>query len=81
MIGGVAHPRTAWPRTRHGCLSPSRDETRLGLAPQMTYLMDTGRSPTYRRYGLRATRKDDATWAFETGLDCVPDGIAARLGI
>lgn len=59
----------------------SGDETRLGLAPQMTYLMGTGRYPTYRRYGLRATRKDDATWAFETGLDCVLDGIAARLGI
>lgn len=59
----------------------SGDETRLGLAPQMTYLMATGRYPIYRRYGLRATRKDDATWAFETGLDCVLDGIAARLGI
>ncbi|MGW0668203.1 TetR/AcrR family transcriptional regulator [Streptomyces sp. NPDC002746] len=59
----------------------SGDETRLGLAPQMTYLMGTGRYPTYRRYGLRATRKDDAAWAFETGLDCVLDGIAARLGI
>ncbi|WNI31798.1 TetR/AcrR family transcriptional regulator [Streptomyces sp. ITFR-6] len=59
----------------------SGDETRMGLAPQMKYLMDTGRYPTYRRYGLRATRKDDATWAFERGLDCVLDGIAARLGI
>lgn len=59
----------------------SGDETRMGLAPQMTYLMETGRYPTYRRYGLRATRKDDATWAFETGLDCVLDGIAARFGI
>ncbi|MEU9198648.1 TetR/AcrR family transcriptional regulator [Streptomyces sp. NPDC048332] len=59
----------------------SGDETRLGLAPQMMYLMETGRYPTYKRYGLRATRKDDATWAFETGLDCVLDGIAARFGI
>ncbi|THA78470.1 TetR/AcrR family transcriptional regulator [Streptomyces sp. A0642] len=57
------------------------EETRLGLAPQMMYLMETGRYPTYGRYGLRATRKDDATWAFETGLDCVLDGIAARFGI
>ncbi|MFE6165286.1 TetR/AcrR family transcriptional regulator [Streptomyces sp. NPDC056486] len=56
-------------------------ETRMGLAPQMTYLMETDRYPTYRRYGLRSQRKDDATWAFETGLDCVLDGIAARLGI
>ncbi|MFG2222278.1 TetR/AcrR family transcriptional regulator [Streptomyces sp. NPDC048644] len=56
-------------------------EARRGLAPQMTYLMDTGRYPTYRRYGLQATRKDDANWAFETGLDCVLDGLAARFGI
>ncbi|MFC9242848.1 TetR/AcrR family transcriptional regulator [Streptomyces sp. NPDC057136] len=56
-------------------------ETRMGLAPQMTYLMETGRYPTYKRYGQRATRKDDATWAFETGLDCVLDGIAIRFGI
>ncbi|MFF1921521.1 TetR/AcrR family transcriptional regulator [Streptomyces sp. NPDC058221] len=59
----------------------SGTETRMGLAPQMTYLMDTGRYPTYRRYGERATRKDDAAWAFEVGLDCVLDGISARFGI
>ncbi|WP_371527579.1 TetR/AcrR family transcriptional regulator [Streptomyces sp. NBC_01283] len=59
----------------------SGDETRMGLAPQMTYLMGTGRYPTYRRYGLRSRRKDDATWMFETGLECVLDGIAARFGI
>lgn len=47
----------------------------------MMELRETGRCPTYRRYGLRATRKDVATWAFETGLDCVLDGIAARVGI
>ncbi|MFI6091691.1 TetR/AcrR family transcriptional regulator [Streptomyces sp. NPDC051218] len=59
----------------------SGEETRMGLAPQMTYLMDTGRYPTYQRYGMRSRRKDDATWMYETGLDCVLDGIAARLGI
>nr|AHA12097.1 transcriptional regulator [Streptomyces sp. CNH287] len=59
----------------------SGDEMRAGLSPQMTYLMSTGRYPTYERYGLRATRKDDAAWTFETGLDCVLDGIASRFGI
>ncbi|MFJ9415045.1 TetR/AcrR family transcriptional regulator [Streptomyces sp. NPDC101227] len=58
----------------------SGDETRRALAPQMTYLMETGRYPTYRRYALGAARKDDAAWHFETGLDCVLDGIAVRLG-
>ncbi|MGP3632207.1 hypothetical protein ACTU45_02330 [Streptomyces sp. 24-1644] len=47
----------------------------------MTYLMETGHYPTYRRYVERATRKDDATWAFETGQDRVLDGIAIRFGI
>ncbi|MEV7197127.1 TetR/AcrR family transcriptional regulator [Streptomyces sp. NPDC093510] len=57
------------------------DDTRRGLAPQMTYLMETGRYPAYRRYALGAARKDDAAWQFETGLDCVLDGIAVRLGL
>ncbi|WP_394431092.1 TetR/AcrR family transcriptional regulator [Streptomyces sp. SGAir0957] len=59
----------------------SGDETRQALAPQMNYLMGTGRYPTYRKYALSATRKDDPGWEFEFGLDCVLDGIAQRLGI
>ncbi|ATL30061.1 Transcriptional regulator, TetR family [Streptomyces formicae] len=59
----------------------SGHESREALAPQMNYLMETGRYPTYERYGLSATRKDDDAWTFESGLDCVLDGIAARLGI
>lgn len=30
---------------------------------------------------MAATRKDDVLWRFETGLDYVLDGIAAKLGI
>ncbi|MFF1507572.1 TetR/AcrR family transcriptional regulator C-terminal domain-containing protein [Streptomyces sp. NPDC058326] len=52
------------------------DETRRALAPQMSYLMETGRYPTYRRYAHGAARKDDAEWQFLTGLDCVLDGVA-----
>ncbi|MGO4750639.1 TetR/AcrR family transcriptional regulator, partial [Streptomyces sp. 2MCAF27] len=59
----------------------SADETRIALAPRMNWLMNTGRYPTYQRYINEATRKDDAQWQFETGLDAVLDGIAARLGI
>lgn len=59
----------------------SGDETRRALAPQMRYLMETGRYPHYRRYALADRRKDDASWQFATGLDCVLDGIAARLGV
>jgi len=39
------------------------------------------RYPTYRRYAEQAARRDDAAWEFETGLDCLLDGIAARLGL
>ncbi|NGO14653.1 TetR/AcrR family transcriptional regulator [Streptomyces sp. HC44] len=66
-------------KERHGWASG--DETRQGLAPQMNYLMSTGRYPTYQRYALSAARKDDQAWEFEFGLDCVLDGIAERLGI
>ncbi|MCK7626073.1 TetR/AcrR family transcriptional regulator C-terminal domain-containing protein [Streptomyces sp. RS10V-4] len=57
------------------------DDVRDALAPQMRYLMSTGRYPTYERYLRTATRKDDPQWRFETGLDSVLEGIAARLGI
>ncbi|MET9432749.1 TetR/AcrR family transcriptional regulator [Streptomyces sp. NPDC006551] len=57
----------------------SADETRRGLAPQMSYLMETGRYPTYRRYTQGAARKDDAGWQFETGLECVLDGVAGLI--
>ncbi|MFJ8674226.1 TetR/AcrR family transcriptional regulator C-terminal domain-containing protein [Streptomyces sp. NPDC093589] len=59
----------------------TNDDLRIALAPQMTYLMSTGRYPTYRRYTHEATRKDDPLWRFETGLDSVLDGVAARFGI
>lgn len=64
---------------RHGWTSG--DETRQALAPQMRYLMSTGRYPTFERYALSAARKDDRAWEFAFGLDCVLDGIAQRLGI
>ncbi|MFJ8820298.1 TetR/AcrR family transcriptional regulator [Streptomyces sp. NPDC102467] len=59
----------------------SGTETRQALAPQMNYLMGTGRYPTYKEYALSAKRKDDPAWEFAFGLDCVLDGIAQRLGI
>jgi AcrR family transcriptional regulator len=59
----------------------SSDETRTGLAPQMAWLMGTGRYPEYARYIYEARRKDDPQWQFETGLNCVLDGISARMSI
>ncbi|MEU5864295.1 MULTISPECIES: TetR/AcrR family transcriptional regulator C-terminal domain-containing protein [unclassified Nonomuraea] len=57
------------------------DELRDTLAPLMMWHMRTGRYPTFQRYLHTAARKDDTQWQFESGLDCVLDGIAARLGL
>ncbi|MFB6889270.1 TetR/AcrR family transcriptional regulator [Kitasatospora sp. NPDC056327] len=59
----------------------SYDEARSGLAPQMAWLVSTGRYPMYARYLGEATRKGDLQWQFEIGLDCVLDGVATRLKI
>ncbi|MEV0612685.1 TetR/AcrR family transcriptional regulator [Nonomuraea sp. NPDC050404] len=55
-------------------------EVYTSLAPQLTYLLDTGRYPTYRRYIYEGRCKNDPGWQFETGLEYVLDGIAARVG-
>jgi AcrR family transcriptional regulator len=57
------------------------DDVRGALRPNMMWLMSTGRYPQFLRWVREATRKDDNGWRFEFGLDCVLDGIAARLGL
>ena len=57
------------------------DELRDELAPLMMWHMRTGRYPTFQHYLRTATRKDDTSWQFDLGLDCLLDGIATRLGI
>ncbi|MEU2438558.1 TetR/AcrR family transcriptional regulator [Streptomyces rubradiris] len=57
----------------------SHEEARLELAPQMQWLIKTGRYPMYERYLREAARKDDTQWQFEIGLDSVLEGIAVRL--
>lgn len=56
-------------------------ELRDDLAPVMMWHMQTGRYPTFQHYLRTATRKDDASWQFDLGLDCLLDGIASRLGL
>ncbi|MGN9789091.1 hypothetical protein ACTMTF_47405 [Nonomuraea sp. ZG12] len=41
--------------------------------------MRTGHYPTYQHYLRTATRKDDRQWQFDLGLNCLLDGISARL--
>ncbi|MCX3059377.1 TetR/AcrR family transcriptional regulator [Streptomyces beihaiensis] len=80
-VHGATQAEVAVRQFREGHGWESGDETREALAPQMTYLLETGRYPTYREYARAATRKDDPAWEFAFGLDCVLDGIARRLGI
>ncbi|MFG3253040.1 TetR/AcrR family transcriptional regulator [Streptomyces sp. NPDC048172] len=57
------------------------DEVKRSLAPQMRWLMENDRNPAYLRYLREAAHKEDPQWRFELGLECVLDGIGARLGI
>jgi AcrR family transcriptional regulator len=57
------------------------DDLRDAYAPHMSWLMGTGRYPTFYRWTQEATNKDDADGRFEFGLSCVLDGIAVQLGI
>jgi AcrR family transcriptional regulator len=59
----------------------SEQEARLGYLPAVRWLIGTGRYPTLTRYIIEGSNEDDAQWQFEFGLECVLDGIAARLGI
>jgi AcrR family transcriptional regulator len=59
----------------------SEQDARLAYLPYVRWLMETGRYPTLTRYIVGGSNKDDAQWHFEFGLECVLDGIAARLGI
>ncbi|MCX5193640.1 TetR/AcrR family transcriptional regulator C-terminal domain-containing protein [Streptomyces sp. NBC_00249] len=56
----------------------SGHELREALAPQMVWLLRTGRYPAVQRYVHGAVRKDDAAWQFEAGLDAVIDGLGGR---
>ncbi|MFC7428799.1 hypothetical protein [Nocardia tengchongensis] len=56
-------------------------QARAGSASRMAWLMGTGRFANYERYVVEVDRKDDRRWQFETTLDFVLDGIAARLAI
>jgi AcrR family transcriptional regulator len=60
----------------HGWITGA--ETRSGLSTQMSWLLTTGRYPTFQRYVHEASRKDDLQWQFDTGLDQVLDGITSR---
>ncbi|GAA4623231.1 TetR/AcrR family transcriptional regulator C-terminal domain-containing protein [Actinoallomurus vinaceus] len=59
----------------------SEEEARIAHLPYVRWLIGTGRYPTLTRYVIEGSNEDDSQWQFEFGLECVLDGIAARLGI
>ena len=56
-------------------------DSRFVFEPRISWIMGTGRYPTLTRYMVDGSNTDDAQWQFEFGLECLLDGIAARLGI
>lgn len=76
---GSTHSEIAVRQLMEGQGWSTGEEVRTALAPQMMWLMNTGRYPAYLRYAQGAHRKDDARWRFETGLDYVLDGLAVRM--
>ncbi|MGW7071677.1 TetR/AcrR family transcriptional regulator [Streptomyces sp. NPDC054855] len=57
------------------------DDVKMAMAPEFTWLMSTGRYPTYQRSASAASHFGDRRAKFESGLDCVLDGIGVRMGI
>ncbi|OPC81016.1 TetR family transcriptional regulator [Embleya scabrispora] len=85
-VGSYVHGRTAAEiATRHLMAAQGAPDDanalRTSLAPEMTWLIGTGHYPAFRNYLASAQRKDDHQWRFETGLDALLDGLAARLRI
>lgn len=64
-------------RQRHGFASD--EEVRVAYRGHARWLLGTGRYPTLARYIIEGSDEDDAQTQFEFGLECVLDGIAARL--
>ncbi|MGW0200541.1 TetR/AcrR family transcriptional regulator [Nonomuraea sp. NPDC003201] len=76
---GVTGAEIAMRRLMAGQGWSSEQQVYLSMAPQLTYLLDTGRYPGFRQYIHEGRHKDRPGWQFETGLEYVLDGIAARL--
>jgi AcrR family transcriptional regulator len=59
----------------------SDDDMRAAAAPMLMWLLDGGDYPTLAHYIVDGSNQDDADWSFSFGLECVLDGIEARLGL
>ncbi|HEX6469303.1 MAG TPA: TetR/AcrR family transcriptional regulator [Streptosporangiaceae bacterium] len=59
----------------------SDDDMRAAAGPQLVPLLARGDYPTLAHYIVDGSNQDDAEWSFAFGLECILDGIAARLGL
>ncbi len=59
----------------------SDDDMRQAAGPQVLGMLARGDYPTLARYIIDGSNEDNADWGFTFGLECVLDGIAARLGL
>jgi AcrR family transcriptional regulator len=57
----------------------SDDEMRAAAGPQLMWLLSRSDYPTLAHYIVDGSNQDDTEWSFSIGLECVLDGIAARL--
>jgi AcrR family transcriptional regulator len=59
----------------------SDDDMRAAAGPRLLWLLNRGDYPTLAHYIVDGSNQDDTEWSFAFGLECVLDGIAARLGL
>jgi AcrR family transcriptional regulator len=59
----------------------SDDDMRAATGPKILRILLNGDYPTLAHYIVDGSNQDDAEWGFAFGLECVLDGIAARLGL
>jgi AcrR family transcriptional regulator len=59
----------------------SDEDMRAAAGPRLLGLLARGEYPTLAHYIVDGSNEDDADWSFTFGLECVLDGVAARLGL
>ncbi|MEU6508790.1 MULTISPECIES: TetR/AcrR family transcriptional regulator [unclassified Streptomyces] len=59
----------------------SGQEARKANLARLSFLLEGGDYPVYQRYVREASPHDDDNARFEFGLDCLLDGMAARLNL
>jgi AcrR family transcriptional regulator len=57
------------------------EDMRQAAGPQVLQMLAEGDYPNLAHYIIDGSNEDDAEWTFAFGLECVLDGIAARLDI